>query len=535
MASSESNLDKLEDIGKSIAQLSGTALAQAIGMWTAARAAISTVAGGIAAAAAQKCINTAMAKYLATPLSPPVLADMIVRNVLTDDTGAAGATGAGYPKAYLSEVDGNSPTAEAALSGLHPDRFKAMVYDTGESYGIIDALRLYNRGLSLYALEQAPTYSSGLPLYQAGASLATTWGVTKAELDAVIAYSRTRPQFTPDLLKLARDTLSGATAVEMAVKEVVAMDVAQDLYVAAGGIGEQFPAIVAAAGDAAGLEKACALWMHGLITKAELLQVLGMSRVNPRFYPLYTPRKTTAAAATPGEAVDAAAPGTYASGWLIPASAKYLGAFEVGDLVKNNAVTPAAAEKWLVADGYPEDQAHAFAYMYSVPSTAIKQQTEAMVLDEYAAGTLSEKQATQSLTDMGYTVQSIPVILASVTARTAISARNSAVARVKAAYLHGAITVQKAATDLGALGVPAAAIANYTKDWAVEASTPTVHLSESMVGWLLEKGHITAAQAHTKWVALGLTSDDADLLALRYPVPKAPLPPTVGLPLHPEP
>ena len=68
----------------SLVSLSAEGLAKAVGLWTAARAAVSTVASGVAAAATQSTINTANAKYQGVPLSPATLATAIVRNVLPD-------------------------------------------------------------------------------------------------------------------------------------------------------------------------------------------------------------------------------------------------------------------------------------------------------------------------------------------------------------------------------------------------------------------------------------------------------------------
>ena len=89
------------------------ALAQALGAYVTAKAAISTVASGVAAAVSQATINTANAKYTAVPLSPATLATAIVRNVLPDSTGAAGGGGANYPKPLYTGVDGHTPTDSA--------------------------------------------------------------------------------------------------------------------------------------------------------------------------------------------------------------------------------------------------------------------------------------------------------------------------------------------------------------------------------------------------------------------------------------
>lgn len=166
--STESNLDKVLSLGDSLAKLSATALAQAVGLYMAASTAIRTVASGIATAATQATINAANAKYHAVPLSPAVLADMVVRNIYSQSDAAG----------------------QALYSGIDNDNFNLMVADTGESYGILDALRLYNRGTLMSALVPGPNYATGTPLYVAGNNLAGEYGISEDELKTVIYYSR---------------------------------------------------------------------------------------------------------------------------------------------------------------------------------------------------------------------------------------------------------------------------------------------------------------------------------------------------------
>jgi predicted nucleic acid-binding Zn ribbon protein len=92
-------------------------------------------------------------------------------------------------------------------------------------------------------------------------------------------------------------------------------------------------------------------------------------------------------------------------------------------------------------------------------------------------------------------------------------------ARVRAAFLVGDITSAQVTTDLSQLGIPQAAIMTYLADWYVEAGTPHLHLSAAQVGKLLEDGVLTLEQALTKWVAMGYSPTDAELLLSIYPPP----------------
>ena len=73
------------------------------------------------------------------------------------------------------------------------------------------------------------------------------------------------------------------------------------------------------------------------------------------------------------------------------------------------------------------------------------------------------------------------------------------------------------AIDLGELTIPATAITAYLGAWGVELATPTGHLSPSEIGWFLERGFLTPAQATARWQAGGLSAPDAQLLLNRYP------------------
>ena len=490
---------------------SADVLAEAVGIFYTARSVITTVASGVAQAATQGTLNTINAKYKAVPLTPAVLADAVIRNLLDGGTGVTSGTAATGTKPLLGNVDGNTAVQEAALSGLDTERFNLLVQETGESYGIVDALRLYNRGQTMSSLEETAQYATGTPLYKSGASLATTYGITADQLDTVIAYSRVRDQFIPDLLKLAKNTLSPADAVELAVKQVVSVGDAQNLFEAAGGVGEQFAALVDAAGDSAGVEKAVELAAHGAIGIDQLNQILGLSRLNPRFYYL----------------------AHNADNNTFPLNMKWLAPYEVGEAIAAGTMSTADGLASLLESGYDSEQATAFTAAKATTAVAkTKEETAAMVVNEYTANILSEADATTALENLGYTTTAVPFLLSQATARAIIAARNATIARIKSAYLMGDITATTATTELGSIGIPQAAITAFMTDWGVEASTPHQHLSAAEIGWFVEHAVITPDQGVAMWQSSGFTAGTAQLLLQRYPPPAAPaaapLPPLVA-------
>jgi hypothetical protein len=473
-------------------------VAQVLGLWTAARAAVSTVASGVAAAAAQETVDAAMAKYHATKLTPAVLADMAVRNIIGSESGGATAP-------LLGNIDNHDIYTEASYSGVDLERMNALILDTGESYGILDALRLWNRGTNMPDLRQAQGYPNTLPLYVSSGDLSATYGILETELDTVIHYSRVRDQFIDDLKKLAHNTLTPADAVELRLKDIVTEADAQALFNAGGGVPEQFQLLVDGAGDAIGIEKAVELAAHNVIGADTLNAIVHMSRLNPRFYPM----------------AEKAADGTY------PLHHKWLPPFEIKEAATAGAITTAQAKQWMSDEGYDDEQANAFAGSLVPPHVvAAKHETAAMVLTEYQAGMLTVDQATTALTNLGYTAGSVPFLLQYAQARQVIAARNAAISRVRQGFLAGLTTTDQATNELSQVSVPAAAVTNLIADWTAEKAVPHTALTVIQIGWFVEAGVITLAEGESLWRLAGLTETDAALMGKRYPPP--PPTPTVS-------
>lgn len=449
------------------------ALSEAFGTITTARQSIRTVATGIASAVTQASINKALSEYPNVPLSPAVLADMSIRQ-LTIPSDAAGID----PKL----------TAEAALSGIAPGRFAAMSLDTGESYGIDQALGLWHRGSYMPDPVTNTDTSPGAPPYMAGGMLGDTYGITEAELDTVIYYSRVRNEFIPDLKKLSWSSMTGADAVNTLVKGRTTYDLAKAWYEAAGGMPEQFDVLYESAGDSIGVEKAVELHAHKMITDAELHDVITQSRINPRFYDVAT--KTNAH-------------------WLAP--------YMLGKVVANGSVDAITGTTWLIEAGYPADQAAAF-IAGEVKGTVAKPkgETEAIILDDFEAQIITEAEAVAALKNLGYLDSAIPFILQAKTAARVITMRNAAITRTRTAYVLFLITEDAAKADLVALGMPQVAIDQFLTAWTIEQSLNIKRLSMAQVGKLVEDGVIDAKNATDRWVQMGYPPEEAQLLLYIY-------------------
>ena len=351
----------------------------------------------------------------------------------------------------------------------------------------------------------APRNPAGtFPVYAGGTDLGTGLGHTGGEFAEVVAHSDIRPEYLPDLLKLARNSISPADAVEMVVKQVMAMNTGQNLYAAAGGIPEQFHALVAAAGDSLGPEKLVDLLAHGLITYPRLNRALGMSRVNPDFYYAY---------------ID---PATQGAG---PVHAKWLGPYEIGSAIAAGDVDAATGLQWLLDQGYAEAQAEAFTTSKATTVVAkVKEDTAGQVLKLYAAQLYTEAETTAALGQLGYTSAAIAVLEEQAQATAMIAAHNSG--RVPGAgRLPGGRDNPGPGHDRPASPRRAGGGRHRLPD-RLGRGAGDAHQAPSaaQMGKLCEKGKITVQVAQAKWMAMGYSSNDAALLVILYPPPNPVVP-----------
>ena len=474
-------LDDLTALPGELSSLSVEAVAGIIGMFTVARQTIRTLAAAFAQAITQDSVNYIMSKYPKIPLSPAVLADMSIRQ-LTIPADASGLD-AGL-------------VAEASLSGIDPARFAAMSLDTGESYGIEEALALWHRGTYLVGPVVNANSPAGLPTYTSGANLGQTYGIPEAELKKVIYYSRVRDEFIPDLLELSWHSMTDADAINTLVKGKADHDLALSLFEAAGGMPEQFDLLYAASGDSIGVEKAVSLWKHGIIDQATLQQIIDQSRINPAFYDVAKLTNT-----------------------------KWLPAYQLEKVAAAGIIDTATLTKWLEEEGYPADQAAAFATMSSAGTVhAAKAETEGMILADFEAQIITQAEATTALKNLGYTATAIPYILDTFTARRVIGMRNAAITRLRTSYVDRLIDETETRTELGKLGMPTAAIDQFVTAWQIEQATSVKRLSAAQVGHLVEYGFIDPTNATERWVQMGYPAGEASLLLNIYvPASKAPL------------
>lgn len=415
--------------------------------------ALKDVITGAGAILSQQFLHQFQADHTDALILPPDLADMMERNIF-DAAGNATLTSGAILNAYQ----------EAARSGLSSDKLDLLTLDTGEPYGIMEALALLRRG-----------------------------DIALAEFTKVLYYSRVRNEFLDDVLKLQYSFMSPADAVEIALKGIETEDVAKELFIKAGGYADNWDDLLAAAGNPIGVVNAVNQYYHGVIDYATVNSVILHSRINPMFEDL-----------------------------ALNEHLKWLTATQIHQAVKAGTVDPITATGWLIEDGYDATQAAAFAGSANAEAVAgSKNLAESLIAEAYTDKVLDTTSATLALTQIGYSPSAISIILATQDAKQQMAITKVAVSKVRSLMVAGRITATQAGAELAQLGLPQAAINQYTDTWAIEASANVKTLTEAQVGRLYAKGVIDSAAAIARWEQMGYSASDAQYLISVYETAKS--------------
>lgn len=154
-------------------------------------------------------------------LSPADLADMVIRNIRTEDDAAG----------------------EAADSGIDADRFHDMVLDTGEPPGLELGLEMLRRGII--------QVGDGTP--------------GEATFSALVATSRLRPEWLSSLLAAQEVPISAADAVEAFIRGQISEADAKTEAFATGINSDRFDILANTAGRPPALGEALELLRRGII------------------------------------------------------------------------------------------------------------------------------------------------------------------------------------------------------------------------------------------------------------------------------
>jgi hypothetical protein len=307
------------------------------------------------------------------PIAPADLADMVERNIVTQEFG----------ETY------------AAQSGVSAAAFDLLVQNTGEPPGIVDMLRLFRRGV-----------------------------LTVDQMETIVYYSRVRNEWFDNIIASAYDTMGAADAIEATLKGVISQTDSETLFGQAGGLTDQFQTLLDTAGDAIGVEQAATLYDHSLITDDDFVSVILHSRINPLFEPMahLLTKKFLPAFQIMDMVKSGSATQAQAAAWLVAdgydpdqvsalvgaatsekvAALKALGESQIVELFNVGQLTQAQAELELESIGYNAQEADYLLSIYAQKrKLAIANQAVASVRKEYLDNLISDAQVLESLAGLG--------------------------------------------------------------------------------------------------------------------------------------
>lgn len=361
-------------------------------------------------------------------------------------------------RGLLDEGEGAEYAAMAGITGGIFDTMTALI---GEPPGVMDMVALWRRG-----------------------------AINSGQLEQGIKYSRIHDTYIPMVEQMAYSTMSPADAIELAIKGVVSPSEAATWFQQGGGLIEQFNMLYEAAGDAIGNEQVLGLLNQGLASESDVEATFGRSRMNPIFYPL-----------------------------AMQLRHKFLEPFQIAELLKANPSLGPQAAEWMTGLGYNAEQITAFIATNAKGAVATTHtETQAMIVQLFTDQVITEDVAMAQLANLGYDPGSATMILELAIAKQALSQRDTAVSAVRSALLARKIDGPTASTDLDLLGIPPAARDQWLAAWAVEATTKVAELTAAQLGSMAKKGIITADVLIARYVAMGYSTDDANLLAANYGV-----------------
>ncbi len=503
---------------------------------------LSQVVGTAGAPAFTELVSIANSAHPLVPLSPPDLADAVVRNFM----------GAGQAE------------AEAAKSGMDAERFRLLVPLRGDAPGPQQLAAALLRGI----ISESGT------------------GTGSTSFEQGVREGRLNDKWAPMLRQLAEQVLSPADAAAAVVRNFLGDGEGQAVAAKSGVRPADFEILRHLSGDAPGpqqlaealrrglvgrggtgpdstsfqqgiaegrladkwapvIEGLAKVWpspadalratLEGQVTREQGLALYEKLGGDPQFFEVLF--NTEGAAPTPVEALELANRGiipwdgtgpqatSYHQAFLEgPWRDKWLGAFRrlgeylpppetVRTLLGTGQIThKQAADLWR-KNGLAADTIEAYTAAADFTSTAdTRGLSESAVLDLYYAQYLGADGARRLLALFHASPHNIDLLLAYVDMRRATAAVTGAVARIQSLFTARKIGAQTAREALHRLKIPGETIDSVLATWEVAASVSVKTLTEAQITTAWNKGVISQGEAESELEAIGYTPYDSWVL-----------------------
>lgn len=351
-------------------------------------------------------------------------------------------------------VDEHQGVVEAAMSGVDETDFKRLTLLGGDPLPV-DALAVaYRRGFI-----DEETFLRG------------------------VVQGPLRKEWFPTLMKLQYARMSTVDAADAANQGHISVEAAKEIAEQNGMEAEDFLVILKAAGQPPGIEFADEAYNRGFITDAEYEKMFLESRIKNVYMPLLKKMRQR----------------------LIPQET-------IRVLYREGVYSVEQTTIGLRAHGFSaEDTAALIASVHVDANAQTRELTRAQVVDLYEEQLLDTSEALSMLKDLGYDEDSARSMIELADLKKLRSFINSAITKVKAAYVTGKIDEAMTSASLDALGVPVGQRDNLFYLWDIERTTITKTLTAAQIRQAFNKDLMPRNEAMARLMAQGYDETDADL------------------------
>jgi hypothetical protein len=328
-------------------------------------------------------------------------------------------------------VDEDTVKSIADQNGLEPGDYLTLIQAAGDPLSYTDMMRLWR--------------------YQKA---------TEDDVRQALKRGRLKDDYIDFALALKDAPMSVADAIEATIQGYLTDDKLKEIAAMNGLRAEDVEPLRLTAGDPASRTEMIQLWRRGKVTEDQVKAALRESRLKDSYIDTVLELKTQ-----------------------LPAL------YEVRTLLADGSLTAAQGTELLLAQGYQDDIVKAIvkgAVNGTIANTKLL--TEAMYADLYKEGAITADDFQSELKTLGYTQAGAELIQAVYDNQAAISARNSVIAKVKAAYTAKKITEQQAQDELNAIGLIAGMVEKLIDDWNLIVETNIKLLTEAQVvdAWFMQ-------------------------------------------------
>jgi hypothetical protein len=381
----------------------------------------------------QDLVNDTWHRFQAMPLSPPDVALNELRGGIYKGGGAG----------------------EASLSGVNPQRYAALLENTGEPPAIQEMLFLLRRGK-----------------------------VGAGDVEKAIRQSRVRDEWIGAVLDLTYGPPSSADAIGAAVRNLLSDGEAARIVAENGIDPANYDWLRASAGRPPGTEQMLQLLNRGVIDEGTVVQSIRESDIKDKYIGAILEMRRH----------------------LMP-ERTVVSAIGKGVFSRDEGI-----QHLLLLGFSPEDAAALASEASGTKVAAGKTLSVSLIVDGYKYGLETRSDAAGHLGELGYDTFESSFMLDVADAEVAHTEHVAAVHRVRTLFVGRHIDQGTARTDLIALGVPAAQADALLAVWVHEQAANVASLTKAELGRARKLGWLTDQQYLARVEALGYSPADAALL-----------------------